>query len=292
MARAPSARTEVAAAAAKGRIHVVGGYTADGSTVATDEVLDTATGHWERGPDLPLAVNHAMAATVADTIYIFGGYLAGNVPSAAAFRLDPGGWHPVAPMPQARGAATAAVVDGAVYIAGGITTGGRLADTMLRYDASTDRWSTAPGPPTPREHLGGAAVGGRVYTVGGRTGGVSGNLAAFEAFDTSTGTWTRLPDLPTRRGGLAAAATCAGLIIAVGGEAAATFAEVEVYDVNGEGWRSLPPLPTPRHGLGAVAIGTVLYTLAGGPHPGLHVADATEALDTTALRTCPDPRRS
>jgi non-specific serine/threonine protein kinase len=286
LARAPSARTEVAAAAAGGRIHVVGGYAADGSTVATVEVFDTATGRWESGPGLPLAVNHAMAASVADTVYVFGGYQAGNVPSAAAFRLTAEGWRPVASMPQARAAGTAVVVDGAIYVAGGITTGGRLAGTMLRYDPATDRWSTEPGPPTPREHLGGAGFGGRVYTVGGRTGGVSRNLAAFEAFDTRTGTWTRLSDLPTRRGGLAAAATCSGLIIAVGGEAAATFAEVEVYDVNAGAWRSLPPLPTPRHGLGVVAIGTLLYTLAGGPQPGLHVADVTEALDTAAVREC------
>ncbi len=286
LAKAPTPRTEVAAAAAGGRIYVIGGYTADGATVPTVEVLDIATGQWERGPDLPVAVNHAMASTVDDTLYVFGGYLAGNVPSASAYRLEGNGWSAVAPLPQARGAGTVAAVDGAVYVAGGIAPGGQLADTMLRYDTATDEWSTVPGPPTPREHLGGAAFDGRVYTVGGRTGGLSGNLAAFEVFDTRTGSWSRLPDLPTRRGGLAAAATCSGLIVAVGGEAAETFAEVEAYDVGTGDWRTLPHLPTPRHGLGVVAIGTVVYTLSGGPHPGLHVADATEVLDTTALRPC------
>ncbi len=290
LAAAPVARTEVAAGAADGRIYVIGGYTADGATVATVEIFDTATGRWKAGPDLPVAVNHAMAATADGALYVFGGYRAGNLPSAAAFRLEPAGWRAVADLPEARAAGTAVAIGAMVYLAGGIagTPGGGhggLAVRMLVYDASADRWSTSPGPPTRREHLGGAGFDGRVYTVGGRTGGLQGNLTAFEVYD-RTGTWSALPDLPTRRGGLAAAATCNGQVIAVGGEAAETFAEVEAFDVRAGTWLSLPPLPTPRHGLGVVTVGTVLYTLAGGPHPGLHVADATESLDLALLGTC------
>ncbi len=154
---------------------------------------------------------------------------------------------------------------------------------MVRFDTAADQWSVVPGPPARREHLGGASFDGRVYTVGGRTGGLAGNLAAFEVFDTRTGEWSRLPDLPTRRGGLAVTSTCSGLIVAVGGEAAETFAEVEAFDLSTASWRTLPALPTPRHGLGVVAIGTRLCTLSGGPHPGLHVADTTEVLDTAAI---------
>ena len=84
----PTPRTEVAAAASGTRIHVVGGFRADGTTVATVEIFDTATGRWERGPDLPVAVNHPMAATVGDVVYVFGGHLADNTQSASVFRLD------------------------------------------------------------------------------------------------------------------------------------------------------------------------------------------------------------
>jgi hypothetical protein len=38
-------------------------------------------------------------------------------------------------------------------------------------------------------------------------------------------------------------------------------------------------MPTPRHGLGVAAIGDVVYALAGGPQPGLHVAATAEAID-------------
>jgi hypothetical protein len=295
LAPAPSTRTEVVAAVSGTRIYLVGGFRADGGTVRTVEVFDTGTGRWSTGPDLPVAVNHAMAATVGDTVYVFGGHLAGGGHSAAAFRLDGGAWRQVAEMPEGRGAGTAVAVGTTVYVAGGVS-GGEVASQMLVYDTTGDRWTTAPGPPTPREHLGGAAFGdacepnqrcgeGLVYTVGGRTG--AGNLGAFEAYDPRSGRWTKLPDLPTPRGGMSAAATCSGHVVAVGGEARATFPEVEAYDIRAGRWQSLPPLPTPRHGLGVVTVGSTLYTLSGGPEPGLHVADTTEAIDLAPLGACP-----
>jgi non-specific serine/threonine protein kinase len=288
LAPAPSQRTEVAATAVGERIYVLGGFHGDGSTVASVEVFDAAAGRWGSAPDLPIAVNHAMAATVGGAVHLFGGYLTGGDVSAAAFRLDADGWRVLAPMPQGRAAGTAVAVGNTVYVAGGIGPDG-LAGQMLVYDAAGDRWSSAPGPPTPREHLGGAGLNGRVYAVGGRTGGVGGILGAFEAYDPGAARWQRLPDLPTRRGGLAAAATCTGHVVAVGGEERATFPEAEAYDVATGRWTKLPGLPTPRHGLGAVAVGAMLYTLAGGPRPGLHVADSTEAIDLSPLGPCPTP---
>jgi N-acetylneuraminic acid mutarotase len=230
-------------------------------------------------------VNHAMAASVDGKVHLFGGYLDGGAPSPDAFRLDPTGWTTLTPLPAGRAAGTAVAVGERVYVAGGIGPGGGLAEEMFVYDAAAARWSTAAGPPTAREHLGGAGFDGRVYTVGGRTRS-DGNLDAFEMYDPDRAAWTSLPDLPTRRGGLAATATCSGLIVAVGGEARATFSEAEVFDVRAGTWSALPPLPTPRHGLGVVAVGATVYVLAGGPNPGLFVSAAAEAVDLSAIRPC------
>jgi non-specific serine/threonine protein kinase len=278
LAPALSKRTEVAAAAAANRIVVAGGYRADGATVSTVEVFDVGSGRWEPGPDLPVPVNHAMSAAVGGRIYVFGGYLSSNRPTDVAFTLDGDQWRQVASLPQPRAAGTAVALGDTVYVAGGIGANGLAAD-MLVYDAAADRWSTAPGPPSRREHLGGAGFGGIVYTVGGRTGGLSTNLTAFEAYDPRTSAWTRLPDLPTRRGGLAATATCTGLIVAIGGEGTDTFAAAEAFEIQSRAWKALPALPTPRHGLGVVAIANKVFTLSGGPKPGLHVADTTEAIE-------------
>jgi non-specific serine/threonine protein kinase len=320
---APSARTEVTAAVSGTSIVVTGGMQADGGSVTSVEIFDTATRRWSAGPPLPLAVNHAMSATVDGAVYVLGGYLSDGTPSAAAFRLDglsgpagvsaPGGaagsagsagasaagpagprWRSVADLPSARAAGAAAAIGRRIYVAAGIGPGRDvLADSTLVYDTATDSWSAAPGPPTRREHLGGAGSGGLLYTVGGRTA-KGGNLATVESYDPAAGTWTRRPDLPTARGGLAAAASCNGMVIAVGGEGRRTFPQVEIF-TPGAGaagsWSALPPLPDPRHGLGVVMAGQVLYTLSGGPEPGLHVAATTQWLDLLSLGRC-DPAPS
>jgi hypothetical protein len=277
LAPAPTERTEVAAAAVGERIWVLGGYAPDGATLATVEVYDTGADTWARGPDLPVAVNHAMAATLDGDLYLAGGN-DGSRPSAQVARLEGGGWRTLAPLPQGRSAGGLVALDGRLYLVGGVVEGGLAGDTLV-YDPGDDRWTPAPGLPTPREHLGAAASGGRVYVVGGRVRGIGNNLDVAEAFDPATGRWSTLAPLPTARGGLAATATAGGQVVAVGGEAAATFPEAEAYDTSSGRWRSLPPLPTPRHGLGVVAVGDVVYVLAGGPRPGLHTSAANEAID-------------
>ena len=52
---APFRRRALAAGAAGGRIHALGGLTPDSGPVLRVDVLDIATGAWSRGPDLPQA---------------------------------------------------------------------------------------------------------------------------------------------------------------------------------------------------------------------------------------------
>lgn len=274
---APNQRTEVAAAAAGDKIYVAGGFVPPGRTVAIVEIYDTASGTWSRGPDLPLGVNHAMAASWDGVVYIIGGY-AGETgltaPTDRAFALQGDRWEELPRMPEVRAAAGAAAIDGKIYLAGGVGPDG-LADSILVFDLATASWSEGPGLPTPREHLGVATDGERLFVAGGRPP----NTGALDAFDPGTGRWESLPDMPTARGGLAATATANGLIVAAGGEAEDTFAEVEAYDVAAGRWVRLPGLPTPRHGLGVVAVGSTVYVISGGPRPGFAFSGANESLD-------------
>jgi Kelch motif/RTX calcium-binding nonapeptide repeat (4 copies) len=282
---APSARTEVAAAVdADGRIVVAGGF--DPDTVATVEIYDPSTDRWVVGPSLPIAVHHAMAAAVDGVVHVFGGYTSSGDPSDQAFALRGDSWEALPVMPEGRAAGGAAAAGGHVYIAGGVGPSGLAASTLI-FDPATAGWTTGPALLRPREHLGVAAVGSRVYVVGGRT--ASGNLADAEVFEPATGEWRRLPDMPTPRGGLSAAGTANGFVVAPGGEdlgpGGTTFPEVEALDVERERWVSLPSMPSPRHGLGVVAIGDTVYTIAGGPTPGLSSSATLEAIDLAKLDT-------
>jgi N-acetylneuraminic acid mutarotase len=164
-------------------------------------------------------------------------------------------------------------------VAGGVTrvTGVRLARRALWLDLRYRRWSFVPGP-TPREHLGVAAVNGKVYAVGGRLHGLDTNLATFETWAPGARRWKRLPPVPKARGGTGAAAV-AGRIVSVGGEElGGTIAEVYAYRVATGMWQRLPNVPSPRHGLGVVAARGSVFVIGGGPTPGLSVTGANESL--------------
>ena len=74
-------------------------------------------------------------------------------------------------------------------------------------------------------------------------------------------------------------ASVGSVIVSAGSESAAgTSASVYSYDVVTKRWSRLPDLPTARHGLGVVALGGRVYTVGGGPTPGLPVSGANEFL--------------
>jgi non-specific serine/threonine protein kinase len=270
------ARTEVAAARSGAEIVVVGGYLASGETSARVDAYSPSANRWRRLPDLPVAVNHAMAATWRGRAIVAGGYGGPRQPLRTAFELVGGRWRSLPQLPSPRAAAGAAVVGDALYVMGGVGPAG-LARSALALDLKRKRWRTIPGP-TPREHLAVASAGGRVYVLAGRTAGLDTNLGLLERYDPRTRRWRRLRPVSESRGGTGAAAA-AGLLVSVGGEApGGTIATVYGYDLRTGRWRRLPDLPTPRHGLGVVAVGRRIYVLAGGPQPGLHVSAANEVL--------------
>lgn len=263
---------------------MVGGFAEVGGTVATVEIYDVATNTWTRGPDLPVAVNHAMAATLGGVVHVAGGSLATGMASDRVFAYRGGAWAELPSLPEARAAGGMAAAGGRLYVVAGAGPSGLAASTFV-YSPESRRWRSKDGVRTRREHLGVAAVRGRVYSVGGRTGGLESNLDAAERFNPKTGIWRNLADLPTARGGLGAAGSRNGFVVAAGGEGPdGTFDEVEAYDVENKRWRSLPPLPTARHGLGVVVLDAVVYVLAGGTEPGLTYSGANEALDLRSLR--------
>lgn len=115
----PTARSEVAATAFRNQVYVMGGF--GGGRVV--EIFDGQ--RWRRGPDLPLAVDHPMAASVADGasvnpgVYILGGNAGG--PTARSFRLAPDAstWTEIAAMPGPRSQGAAVAQGRFVYVVGG-----------------------------------------------------------------------------------------------------------------------------------------------------------------------------
>jgi non-specific serine/threonine protein kinase len=273
----PSPRSEVAAAPYRGGIALVGGFS-PGRTSKRADVYFPARRRWRSLPDLPIATNHAMAASVGGKLYVVGGYGSPRLWVRAAFVFEGMRWRRLAQMPAPRGAGAAAIVAGRLYVVGGVTPSG-LAETALVLDLRTEQWSTIAGP-TPREHLAAVAAGGKLYALAGRLGGLDANLTTFEAYAPQEGRWSSLPPVPEARSGTGLA-HAAGLLVSVGGEGPdyATIASVYGYELATGSWRRLPDLPTPRHGMGVAAIGGRVYAIGGSPVADLGFSAANEFLD-------------
>lgn len=275
----PAALTEVAGTMWDGGIAVAGGMTADGAPSPLAQRWDPGSNRWEQLPDLPNALHHTTVAVLGDRLHVLGGYLRsddGWLPTSDHWSLGPRdtGWTTEAALPVARGALAAAVIDGALVVVGGAH--GRALGTVHLFDPVARRWAEGPSLRQPREHLAVTVADGRVYAIGGRTGGLGTNLRSVESWAPGERAWRAEPALAVPRSGIGAA-TIGEVPCVVGGEApGGTVGEIEC--LLGGSWEIAGRLDSPRHGLAAVAIDGMLHVIAGGPEPGRFVSTTHEAI--------------
>src|SRR5688500_14167954 len=277
----PTGRSEVAATVFRDEVYVIGGF--GGARIV--EIFDGQ--RWRRGPDLPLGVDHPMAAAVDEAsgsgagVYVLGGNA--GAPTARSFRLAPGAtaWSEIAAMPGPRSQAAAVAQGRFIYVVGGYD-GQRLAAPTYAYESDADRWRQVAPIPTTRDHLAAAYVAGRVCAIGGRKLSLTTNLATFECYDPGGERGEKAPDAPTARGGVGAAAVGNRLVFVGGEQPSGTYKEVEIFDAESGRWTRGPDLPNPRHGIGVVAVGRTVYVMTGGPTPGGSQTPVSEAIDLTA----------
>ncbi|MFE2942037.1 Kelch repeat-containing protein [Streptomyces sp. NPDC059255] len=210
------------------------------------------------------------------------------------------GWRPLAPIASGpRQEHSVAAIGEKVYViggivadpAGGFTTTGRVEV----YDTRRDMWSGAAPLPVAMNHPNVAAVGGRIYVLGGLSGG-----AAWQAvpdsfvYDPRTDRWTRLPSMPPgiERGSAAIGVHGTGIHLAGGMRALVpgagglqdTVDTVSSYDVVTGRWGTLPSLPQARDHVGGAVVGTVFYVLGGRDRGQVNVRDTVYAFDLRSRR--------
>jgi N-acetylneuraminic acid mutarotase len=118
--------------------------------------------------------------------------------------------------------------------------------------------------PTARTELAAAAIGGKLYAVGGRNGNFTA-LNTLEVYDPATNAWTAKAGMPTARYALAAAAINGKLYVVGGINSSSTVVKtLEVYDPATNAWTTKAELAgPPRFWLAAAAIGGKLYAVGG-----------------------------
>ena len=294
-ASAPTKRTEVAVAALRGKIYVVGGFNEPGLANFFDytishavEVYDPKTDSWTTTTPLPEGRHHAGIASIDGHLYVVGGFSQSlfSVWHAedTVYRYDPSTseWSELTAMPTARGGLGVAVFEGRLYAIGGYD-GKNNPPSVEAFDPKADSWTSRAPLPTPRDHLAVATVGSRIYAIGGRPKLNYGkNMSVVEEYDPATDHWRSRAELPTARSGITAGVV-GGQIYVLGGESkGGTFATNEAYSPQEDQWRTMTPMPTARHGLGSAVLGGRLYVISGGPTPGGSFSDRNEVFSPSS----------
>jgi peroxiredoxin/N-acetylneuraminic acid mutarotase len=292
----PEPDEELYGVAVNGKLYVIGGWGEGKARGATYE-YDPATDKWAKKKPMPRPAHHAALAAANGKIYVCGGFVAPEkapVPIGAAWQpiddvweYDPAAdsWKALAPLPGKRGAAVAVEVRGKIHVIGGVTTveGSKapfftfmgpcnVLGTNDVYDPATDKWESRKPMAVPRNHAFAAAVNGKIYVIGGRTGHgfimKATNTDVVEEYDPANDIWSAPKErMPTARSG-GGWGTDGRRIYVAGGEVTTkqltgAFKGIEAYEPATDSWTTLPSMPMPRHGVAGAVIGNRFYLASG-----------------------------
>ncbi len=292
----PMPDEELYGTAVNGKMYVIGGWD-DGKAAGINYEYDPATDKWTQKKGMPRSAHHAAIATANGKLYVIGGFVppkdtqipTGGAwePIADVWEYDPAAdsWKSLASLPTKRGAAVAVEVEGKIYVIGGATTVAGSKDPYFTFfgpslvlttnevfDPATNKWESRRPMSVARNHAYAAAVNGKIYVIGGRTGHAfilsATNTDVVEEYSPVSDMWSAPKErMPTPRSG-GAWGTDGRRIYVAGGEVTTkelvgAFRAVEAYEPATNSWISLPPMPMPRHGIAGAVIGNELHLVSG-----------------------------
>jgi len=273
-------RADFAAVAVDGRLWVLGGSTCGGGTrLNTTEVYDPASDSWRAGPALQAARSAFSAATVGQTIYLFGGATPDQASTTTVQALDTttGQWRDLAPLPTSLANPALAQLGGTIYLIGGEANGAAVG-TVYAYTPATNNWRTLAALPTARSALAVAPLEGKLYALGGLVNGTA--SAAVDVYDPVANQWTSGAPL------LAPMANFGAAIID-GRLYAVSQLSHEMLDPRVNHWVEAEAMPTPREADGVVALNGSIYSI-GGHGDGTRQSSALVEAYVPGAATDPD----
>src|ERR1700692_4161153 len=238
----PEPAEEILGAAAGGKMYVFAGFIPVWKPKGLVYEYDPATDHWTKKKPTALPSHHVAFTEYHGKIYAFGGFV---YPTSG-----PAAWVPI--------------------------------NNAWEYDPAADTWKALAPMPSKRGSPVAAAVGDKIYVIGGvnilpgatetaldfKTPQAS--VGTVEEYDPATNTWRERSPMPTPRNHTTAAAVN-GKIYVIGGRVGAAFiglasdiSVVEEYNPATDQWSGpRARMPIARSALGAAVHGGRIY-VAGG----------------------------
>ncbi len=295
--------------------------------VVAPALAQMPTSPWKKGAPFPEPDEELYGVTTNGKLYVFGGWGEGKA-RGVTYEYDPATdrWAKKAPMPRPAHHGALAAANGKVYVMGGfvppkdtaIPVGGAWEpiDDAWEYDPAADSWKSLPPLPGKRGSAVAAAVGGKIYVIGGATTvegskdpffaffGPSRVLSTNEVYDPATNKWESRKPMSVPRNH-AFGGVVNGKIYVIGGRTGHGFIlsatntdVVEEYNPINDSW-SVPKerMPTARSGGASGFDGRRIY-VAGGEVTTKDLVGAFKSVEAyepatnswTTLPSMPMPR--
>ena len=201
----PTGRFGLSVTEVDGDIYAAGGTQFLGywvyDVLSVVEKYNPAADTWETASPLPSPLSYHASVNIDGKIYVLGGRDLAEFSFNTVQLYDPltDTWETKAPMPTARDSFACVSVNNKIYAIGGQISANNSWDDKIRldivevYDPLSDSWETKSPMPTARSFLSAAAIGNKIYVIGGNSNN-EGNLSVVEEYDIVTDSWqTRAP---------------------------------------------------------------------------------------------------
>lgn len=264
-----------------------------------------APGKWIKLAQFPEPAEELYGVAAGGKLYVFGGLAPGWKPRGLAYEYDPATdrWTKKKPMALPSHHVAVTELGGKIYVFGGFVppTSGPPAWVPIgnawEYNPVDDNWRELAPMPTKRGSPVAAAVGGKIYVIGGATTHPASTepsvhparphraVGTVEEYDPATNTWRARSPMPTARNH-AAVGVVGGKIYVIGGRIGAAFISVasntdvvEEYDPATDQWGTVKArMPTARSAVAWGVHGGRIY-VAGGEFQDDRLMAAFRALE-------------
>lgn len=252
----------------------------------------SAQAKWEKLAPFPEPAEEILGAAAGGKMYVFAGLIPVWKPKGLVYEYDPATDHWTKKKPMALPSHHVAFTEyhGKIYAFGGFVypPSGPPAwvpiNNAWEYDPATDAWKALAPMPSKRGSPVAAAVGNKIYVIGGvilppgstdiavSPATAHQSVGTVEEYDVETNTWRERSPMPTPRNHAAIGAVN-GKIYVIGGRVGAAFiglasdtSVVEEYDPATDKWSATRArMPTTRSALGYGVINGRIY-VAGGEY--------------------------
>jgi len=264
-----------------------------------------AQAKWEKLAPFPDPAEEILGAAAGGKMYVFAGLIPFWKPKGLVYEYDPASdkWTKKNPMALPSHHVAFTEFHGKIYAFGGFVypTSGPAAwvpiNNAWEYDPAADTWKALAPMPSKRGSPVAAAVGDKIYVIGGvsllpgSTDTALGfntpqaSVGTVEEYDPAKNTWRERTSMPTARNHTTAGVVN-GKIYVIGGRVGAAFINeatdisvVEEYDPAADKWNSpRSRMPTARSALGSGVYNGRIY-VAGGEFQDPHMMATFKAVE-------------